>query len=85
MWIPDKVSAILNYSTPRNTTKIKRLICHEIYSSFINDFSSISSPINNWLHYKKQGQAIVWTSEDDIAFSETKSRLTAATILDGSI
>lgn len=79
---PDKVSAIVNYPTPKNTTEIKRLIgLVSWYRRFIKDFSSISSPINDLLHGRKKGQPIVWTEEAEKAFSEIKLRLTSAPVL----
>lgn len=79
---PEKVSAILNYPTPKTTTEIKRLIgLVSWYRRFVKDFSSISSPINDLLHGRKKGQPIVWSPEAERAFSEIKSRLTSAPIL----
>lgn len=79
---PEKVSAIINYPSPKNTTEIKRLIgLVSWYRRFIKDFSSICSPISDLLHGRKKGQSITWTPEAEAAFSEIKSRLVSAPVL----
>ncbi|KAK9888747.1 hypothetical protein WA026_000974 [Henosepilachna vigintioctopunctata] len=79
---PDKVSAMLNYPTPKTTSDIKRLIgLVSWYRRFIKDFSAISAPINNLLHGKKKGQPIKWTAGAEDALSIIKERLTTAPVL----
>lgn len=79
---PDKVSAILNYPTPKNTTEIRRLIgLVSWYRRFIKNFASIAAPISNLLQGRKKGQPIVWTPEADEAFDEIKKSLTSAPVL----
>lgn len=78
----EKVSAILNYPAPKNTTEIKRLIgLIGWYRRFIKDFSTVCSPITDLLHGRKKGQSISWTLEAENAFIEIKKRLTSSPIL----
>lgn len=79
---PEKVSAIVNYPIPTNTTQIKRLIgLIGYYRRFLKNFSAISSPITDLLHGRKKGQPIVWTPEADEAFKQIKECLTNAPVL----
>lgn len=79
---PDKISAVLNYNVPTNTTQIRRLIgMVGYYRRFLKDFSSICSPITDLLKGRKKGQSIRWTPEADQAFSEIKRVLTTTPIL----
>lgn len=79
---PDKVSAIVDFPVPQNTTQIKRLIgLVSWYRRFIKDFSSVCSPITDLLHGRKKGQPIKWTSAADEALKEIKQRLISAPVL----
>lgn len=79
---PEKISALLNYPTPRNTTQIRRLIgLIGYYRRFLKDFASISSPINDLLKGRKKGQSITWSNEADEAFQKIKILLTTAPVL----
>lgn len=79
---PEKVSAIVNYPTPKTTTEIKRLIgLVSWYRRFIKDFSTIAAPINGLLHGRKKGQKIVWSDEAESAFTQIKTRLSSAPVL----
>ncbi|KAK9730865.1 Reverse transcriptase (RNA-dependent DNA polymerase) [Popillia japonica] len=61
---PDKVSAIVDYPTPKTTTQIKRLIgLVGYYRRFLKNFSALSSPITDLLRGRKKGQPITWTPE----------------------
>ncbi|KAK9739581.1 RNase H-like domain found in reverse transcriptase [Popillia japonica] len=61
---PDKVSAIVEYPTPKTTTQIKRLIGLVGY---------YRRPITDLLRGRKKGQPITWTPEADKAFQEIKT------------
>lgn len=79
---PAKVSAIVDYPTPKTTTEIKRLIgLVSYYRRFVKDFSTLSSPITDLLHGRKKGQPITWTPEAEKAFQEIKHRLSSSPIL----
>lgn len=79
---PDKVSAIVNFRTPTNTTEIKRLIgLVSYYRRFIQDFSTVAAPITSLLKGRKKGQPIIWTPEAESAFAEIKLRMTTAPVL----
>ncbi|KAK9729461.1 RNase H-like domain found in reverse transcriptase [Popillia japonica] len=79
---PDKVSAIVDYPTPKTTTQIKRLIgLVGYYRRFLKNFSALSSPITDLLRGRKKGQPITWTPEADKAFQEIKTALTTAPVL----
>lgn len=56
---PEKVSAMVNYPCPTNTTEIKRFVgmC-SWYRRFIKDFSTLLAPINSLLHGKKRKSAL---------------------------
>lgn len=79
---PDKISAILNYKVPTNTTQIRRLIgMVGYYRRFLKDCSTICSPITDLLKGRKKGQPVVWTEEADQAFSKIKHLLTTTPVL----
>lgn len=79
---PEKVSAILNYPTPKSTTEVRRLIgLVSWYRRFIKDFASISAPISGLLQGRKKGQSITWTEEAEGAFGMIKEALTTAPVL----
>lgn len=79
---PDKVSAILSYPTPKNTTQIRRLVgLIGYYRRFLRNFSTVCSPITDLLKGQKKGQPVSWTPEADSAFQEIKKMLTSTPIL----
>lgn len=79
---PDKVSAILNYPTPKNTTEVRRLIgLVSWYRRFIENFATLAAPISNLLHGRKKGQPISWNADSEQAFQEIKKKLTSAPVL----
>lgn len=79
---PDKVSSMVNYPRPRNTTEIKRFVgmC-SWYRRFIADFSSLISPLNDLLKGKRKKSSIVWSPEAEAAFIKIKQALVEAPIL----
>lgn len=79
---PSKVSAILNFPTPRNTTEIKRvngLISY--YRRFIKDYARLSAPITSLLKGRGKGRTIQWTPEAENSFQEIKRRIATAPVL----
>lgn len=79
---PQKVSAVVDYPTPKNTTQIRRLLgLVSYYRRFLKNFSSLCSPITDLLHGRKKGQSITWTPEADEAFQKIKQCLTTAPVL----
>lgn len=79
---PDKISALLDYPVPKNTTQIRRLIgMVGYYRRFLKDFSSLCSPITDLLKGRKKGQPIVWNPEAEEAFKKIKTTLTTTPVL----
>lgn len=79
---PEKISAILDYQVPTNTTQIRRLVgMVGYYRRFLKDFSTLCSPITDLLRGRKKGQPIEWTAEADLAFKEIKRVLTTTPVL----
>lgn len=79
---PEKVSAMINYPRPKNSTEVKRFVglC-SWYRRFIQNFSDLMSPINSLLKGRKKKQPIQWTPEAETAFIKIKSALVSAPIL----
>ena len=79
---PEKISALLEYPVPKNSTQICRLIgMVGYYRRFLKDFSSLCSPISDLLKGRKKGQPITWTVEADEGFKKIKVALTTAPVL----
>ena len=79
---PDKISSMINYPRPTNTTEIKRFIgMTSWYRKFINHFSTLVSPINDLIKGRKKGQKITWTPEAENSFINLKQALVSAPIL----
>lgn len=79
---PDKVSCMINYPRPTNTTEVKRFIgMTSWYRKFINHFSTLVSPINDLIKGKKKGQKIAWTTEAENSFVKLKQALVSAPVL----
>lgn len=80
---PEKVSSMINYPRPTNTTEIKRFIglC-SWYRRFIKNFSALTAPINDLLRGKRKKKgSISWTSEAEDAFAKIKQALVSAPVL----
>jgi hypothetical protein len=79
---PEKISAMLNYPRPTNTTEIKRFqgLC-SWYRRFIKDFSTLISPINDLLRGKKKKEPIKWDDKAEEAFIKIKQALVSAPVL----
>lgn len=79
---PEKISSMINYPRPTNTTEIKRFIglC-SWYRRFIKNFSTLTAPINDLLRGRKKKESIKWTSKAEDAFSEIKQALVSAPVL----
>lgn len=79
---PDKISAMVNYPRPANTTEIKRFIgMTSWYRRFINNFSTLVSPLNGLLKGRKKGQNITWNFEAEKSFIKLKQALISTPIL----
>lgn len=79
---PEKVSAILDYPIPTNSTEVRRFLGLVMYyRRFLKDFSTICSPITDLLRNRKKGQPITWTPDADRAFAEVKRILTNTPVL----
>lgn len=77
---PDKVSAIVNYPSPRNVRDVRRLLGMATwYSRFIPNFASVSAPITELL--KKSRNKFVWTEDAESALNVLKTALVSAPVL----
>lgn len=78
----EKVSAMINFPRPTNTTEVKRFIgTASWYRRFINHFSTLVAPLNDLLKGRKKGQSIKWTLEAETSFLKLKEALISAPIL----
>ena len=79
---PDKISAMVNYARPRNATEVKRFVglC-SWYRRFINNFSTLMSPINDLLKGRRKSQPITWTDAAEASFVKIKELLVSSPIL----
>jgi Reverse transcriptase (RNA-dependent DNA polymerase). len=79
---PDKVSAMVNYPRPTTSTEIKRFVglC-SWYRRFIENFSSLVSPLNDLLKGKKKKEKINWSPDAEKAFINIKKALISSPIL----
>lgn len=79
---PDKIAAMIDYPRPTNFTEVKRFIglC-SWYRRFIENFSSLVSPINDLLKGKKKKQSIEWNPEAEKSFILIKEALVSAPVL----
>ena len=79
---PEKISAMVDYPRPENTTQVKRFIgmC-SWYRRFIPNFSTLTAPITALIKGRKKGHRICWSEEADKAFTEIKQSLVSSPIL----
>lgn len=76
---PDKVSAILNIPTPHTVSELRRFLgMASWYRRFIQDFSTLSSPLTDLLRKNRKWQ---WTENCQQAFQRLKECLVSAPIL----
>lgn len=80
---PDKISAMINYPRPTNTTEIKRFIgMTSWYRRFIPHFSTLVSPLNELLKGKvKKKQSVSWSEAAENAFIKLKQALVTTPVL----
>lgn len=79
---PEKVQAILNFSTPSNRKEVKRFLgTASWYRRFIPEFSSVAGPLNKLTSNKKNSPPFQWNPEAEKAFLELKSKLVQAPVL----
>lgn len=79
---PDKVTAILNFERPKNTTEVRRLIgLASWYRRFVKDFASVVAPINDLIKNVPKGKPVKWNDKADQAFIKLKSLLTTPPVL----
>lgn len=77
---PDKVSAIVNYPSPKNVRDVRRLLGMATwYSRFIPNFATVAAPITELL--KKSRMKFVWSEEAESAFNILKTALISAPVL----
>lgn len=76
---PDKVAAILNLPTPKNSTEVRRFLgIVSWYRRFIPQCSSLLAPICRLL---RKGNKFVWTNECEAAFATIKERLVSSPVV----
>lgn len=77
---PDKVSAMVNYPSPKNVRDVRRLLGMATwYSRFIPNFATVSAPITELL--KKSKMKFVWSEKAESAFNILKTALISAPVL----
>lgn len=76
---PDKVSAIINYPSPKSVTGVRQLMgMVSWYRRFIKDFSKITAPITDLI---KKSNKFVWTQEAEDSLNILKKALSSTPIL----
>lgn len=76
---PDKVKAILNIPSPKNTTEVRRIIgIASWYRRFIPAFATLVAPMTALLSKNKKW---LWSEECEQSFQQIKSALVSAPIL----
>lgn len=76
---PAKTKAISTYPVPKTQTQLRSFLgAANYYRRFINNFSSITNPLNQLL---RKNIPFEWTSETQVAFEKLKQALVTAPIL----
>ena len=76
---PAKIKAIKEWKQPKNVKEIRSFLgLAGYYRRFIQDFARIATPLTNLTRKKTPYQ---WTSSEDAAFNELKTKLTEAPVL----
>lgn len=76
---PDKVAAILNIPTPKNTTEVRRFLgIVSWYRRFIPNCSNLLMPLCGLL---RKGNRFVWTQECEAAFKTVRERLVSSPVI----
>lgn len=77
-----KVSTMLNYPRPTNTTEVKRFLgmC-SWYRRFVAHHATLIAPLNDLLKGKRKGEKIRWNDRAEKAFLKIKQALVSAPIL----
>lgn len=78
---PEKVSAILNFPRPKNTTELKRFIgLASWYRRFVKNFSIVAAPLHNLTKGKRKNK-FIWPKEAEEAFRALKTLLTTTPVM----
>ncbi|KAJ8343397.1 hypothetical protein SKAU_G00307260 [Synaphobranchus kaupii] len=78
---PEKVSAVLNWPTPRSMKQVQRFLGFaNFYRRFIRNFSALAAPITALTKKMPAGQ-FRWNSRANSAFMELKRRFSSEPIL----
>src|SRR5262249_44456711 len=76
---PSKVQAVLEWKVPTTPTEVRSFLgLVGYYRRFIQDFSSLASPLT---HLTRKNVKFVWSSDCEQSFQELKRRLTSAPVL----
>lgn len=79
---PEKVTAIVNYPTPKNRKEVRRFLgTASWYRRFIPNFSSLASPLNKLTSQGKNTPPFTWSAQADAAFKSLKACLVSTPVL----
>lgn len=79
---PEKISAILDYSTPTCVKDVRRLLgMTGWYRRFIANFATITASVSDLLKKKPKAEKIKWSLKHEESFSKLKQCLVTAAIL----
>lgn len=77
---PDRITAIVNFETPKTVRQVRRFLgMTNYYRRFIADFSGVTAPISDLL--KGKPRKINWTEKANEAFNHLKQLMISAPIL----